>query len=587
MVSIRTKLIFLPAILLVVMLVAYLFFNTSINKLQESLVTLNKTNYIVNLLLKTSRENRDILVSKDKGEVQQLEEINNAILIINNEVLDVLHDEHKKEIINHINSDIKHLTKYYYEYNNTVNINRELIAQLDSKIVKITKKLKKVNKSIQRSTLRSYGKSNKEEVSAELVNLFAINRLFTMIASIEKSVLVLNSNYSKAQVDRILTFVKSAKEFISFISSNIKDTKNQKLILSSLDEFNIYKTNIDKYIENKYKETESSKKISTTLNNVSTALTGVLQEIDSQLYEEVEYTNILMIVILTIITLIVVVLSIILAKQINRSLKNIVLVLTKSGKNVKESSFELGDSSTKLADVIEEQNRSIDNINSAIVQTLSKIESNTKNTANAHELSNTINDYINENHDKMRELTGSIDNISSSSEEIKNITKTIDDLAFQINLLSLNAAVEAARAGEHGLGFAVVADEVKSLANKSSEALKQIDTIVNSSTEYVKQGVKLTNDTYSSFNDMVKYIKEISTLIENINISSKEQTQEVEHIKTSIQSIDGIRDSILEQSSNTSKISTSINNLSDDMIEIIDETKKTIGEKDILEELQS
>jgi methyl-accepting chemotaxis protein/methyl-accepting chemotaxis protein-2 (aspartate sensor receptor) len=561
------------------MLIAYLFFSTSINSLQNSLITLNKTNYVVNLLLKTSRENRNILYSKDKSDIIQLEEINNAVLIINNELLEVLDDENKQKSIKNINVEIKKLTTYYYAYNSYINKNRELIEKLKYSLKKIKKTFKKINRSIQRDTINNAGNSAyKEQITIQLTNLFAINRLSDMVAVIENNIFELNQSYNAEQKDKILDYVKSAKEYIEFISKNITIEKNKKLIENSITIFNSYENYINEFITNKFKETESNNNISNTLNIVSTSLTEVLQEIDSELYEEVENTNYLMIIILTIITVVVIALSLLLSKQINKSLHKIVQTLKVTGNDVKEYSHDLGDSSQKLMKVLEEQNSSVDDINRTIGITIGKIEENSKSTIEANELSSIINNSINNNHNQMKELTVSIDNINSSSNEIKNITKTIDDISFQINLLSLNAAVEAARAGEHGQGFAVVADEVKSLASKSSEALRQIDDIISSSIEYVDQGVTLTNNTYESFNDMVTQIKDISDLINKINLSSKEQINEVQHIKSSIDSIDSIRDSLISQSENTSNISEVIDKLSDDMLDVIAYTQETIGE---------
>jgi methyl-accepting chemotaxis protein len=114
-------------------------------------------------------------------------------------------------------------------------------------------------------------------------------------------------------------------------------------------------------------------------------------------------------------------------------------------------------------------------------------------------MANSLNEKVSSGNVLLQNLSESMGGISQSSEEISNIIKTIDEISFQTNLLSLNAAVEAARAGEHGVGFAVVADEVRNLANNSANSSKKIATIIHDSVGKIDDTTTATNNIINSF----------------------------------------------------------------------------------------
>ncbi|SMX23866.1 methyl-accepting chemotaxis protein [Boseongicola aestuarii] len=140
----------------------------------------------------------------------------------------------------------------------------------------------------------------------------------------------------------------------------------------------------------------------------------------------------------------------------------------------------------------------------------------------------------------VREAVDAMGEIASSSEQISRIISVIDDIAFQTNLLALNAGVEAARAGDAGRGFAVVASEVRALAQRSSEAAREINTLISTSGNQVKRGVSLVDKAGTALNEIVTSVGDIEEHVTGIAASAREQSTGLEEINTAISQLDQV-----------------------------------------------
>lgn len=232
---------------------------------------------------------------------------------------------------------------------------------------------------------------------------------------------------------------------------------------------------------------------------------------------------------------------------IQKSLNKIISSLNSTFYDMKHSIDFTATSSNELsltAQVLStgslDQAQAVDDLLATFNVTLNQIQHNTNNAFKANELSTKTKDNVIETNRKMNKLQSSIHEITECSKRVSEIINTIEDIASQINLLSLNASIEAARAGEAGKGFAVVAEEVKRLADLSSEAVKNTTDIINKSLSLIAEGETLADEASKSLNTAVENVDNTSILINNIASKSKEQTEKIGNMKVQISKISDV-----------------------------------------------
>jgi methyl-accepting chemotaxis protein len=140
----------------------------------------------------------------------------------------------------------------------------------------------------------------------------------------------------------------------------------------------------------------------------------------------------------------------------------------------------------------------------------------------------------------LRATTSAMGEIEACSEEINAIVDVIEDIAFQTNLLSLNASVEAARAGDAGKGFAVVANEVRSLAQRSSDASSKVQDIIRQSNAAISKGASAVNETGAVLGEIVARIQNVAGSLDTIKNLSDDQAKAVEEVTTTITNLDSV-----------------------------------------------
>lgn len=227
-------------------------------------------------------------------------------------------------------------------------------------------------------------------------------------------------------------------------------------------------------------------------------------------------------------------------ETISSALNHTLELIKRSAEQVNAGAEQVSSGAQALADGTTRQAASIQQLSASISGVSHQAEQNAANVAKASQYVAQAGDGVNDSNAHMRLLDEAMRNIGVSSEQISNITKVIEDIAFQTNILALNAAIEAARAGEAGRGFAVVADEVRALASKSAEAAKQTSTLIENSVTSVLEGEKLSAKTGKILQGVAQKAKLVEQSIREIDTASTQQAQAIEQITEGLSRISSV-----------------------------------------------
>ena len=236
--------------------------------------------------------------------------------------------------------------------------------------------------------------------------------------------------------------------------------------------------------------------------------------------------------------------------QIASALNSAMTTVKNSVSNIQSGAEQVAEGSASLSETAIKEAEAVDKISN----TIGAIQKKADNTANAQ-----VGGEL------MKQLLEAVENIKDKSASIKNIIKTIEDIAFQTNILALNASIEAARAGEAGKGFAVVADEVGNLAAKSQEAAQNTTALINDSLAAVDKGTKLAADAHTAMDSIVNGISKISDQMQEITEDAAEQqsavsemTEGISHIESGMHSTTATAEQSAASSEELSALATTL-----------------------------
>ncbi len=246
---------------------------------------------------------------------------------------------------------------------------------------------------------------------------------------------------------------------------------------------------------------------------------------------------------------------------------------------VASAAGQVADSSQSLSQGATEQASALEEITSSMSQIASQVKENAENAAQANQLATEARNSAEHGNERMQEMVKSMKEINESSQNIANINKVIDEIAFQTNLLALNAAVEAARAGKHGKGFAVVAEEVRNLAARSAKAAKETADMIESSIKKVEGGMDIATKSAEALTEIMNGVTKVTDLIAEISAASNEQTQAIEQVSEGLSQIDQVTQQNAANAEETASASEELSGQAAELREMVNSFKLAEVEK--------
>ncbi|MDY4384462.1 methyl-accepting chemotaxis protein [Pectobacterium brasiliense] len=222
----------------------------------------------------------------------------------------------------------------------------------------------------------------------------------------------------------------------------------------------------------------------------------------------------------------------------NQRLREMISQIKESVMHVATASSEISAGNTDLASRTEEQSSAVVETAASMEELTSTVKRNADNAREASHLAEVAANHARSGGKIVWDVINTMGVITESSKKITEIISVINGISFQTNILALNAAVEAARAGEQGRGFAVVAGEVRNLAQRSAQAAKEIESLIQESVQRVHTGSEMANKAGGTMEQIISSVTNVSEIMNEISSASEEQSRGIDQIGKAVTELD-------------------------------------------------
>lgn len=299
------------------------------------------------------------------------------------------------------------------------------------------------------------------------------------------------------------------------------------------------------------------------------------------------YGGIMPVIVTLILLAAVVLISFLIINDVNASIARVSQELSEATGDLNTISEEITTSGRRLAEGTTEQAASIQETSSTLEESASMIHQTVQNTKEADALAVKAKKAADKGTVEMKLMLESMEELKKSSTQISKIIKVIDEIAFQTNILSLNAAVEAARAGDAGKGFAVVAEEVRNLAQKSANAAKDTEGIIASNIELSEKCLSISELVNTSLTEIKGETDRVSSLLSEITTASQEQEIGITQINKAVSQMETVLQSNAMSAQNSAESAEQLTVFAKQMRVIIDSLNRlTSGSQGIKNNLK-